>query len=195
VLGRAVPVTFATLQEPAATATTTASRSITDHRAKGSLIIPPPTMIGILTKALKNVFGDKATRDLKEVMPLVEQLQGEFAKLDGLSHNDAPRSHPATEGPHCGGQDGEDNAKVEALRARSMRTRKWTSTSVSNAMRTSTRWRRKGLGQDRGGAAGDPSRGVRRGEGDGTSIQGEHRDPGVTATQLDRDLALRVPIP
>jgi preprotein translocase subunit SecA len=45
-------------------------------------------MIGFLTKALKNVFGDKAQRDLKEVMPLVERANAEFAKLQGLSHDE-----------------------------------------------------------------------------------------------------------
>jgi preprotein translocase subunit SecA len=45
-------------------------------------------MIGFLTKTLKNVFGDKAQRDLKEVMPLVERANAEFAKLQGLSHDD-----------------------------------------------------------------------------------------------------------
>ena len=45
-------------------------------------------MIGSLTKALKKVFGDKAQRDLKDVMPLVERTNAEFAKLSGLSNNE-----------------------------------------------------------------------------------------------------------
>jgi len=45
-------------------------------------------MIGSLTKALKKVFGDKAQRDLKEVMPLVEQTNAAFAKLSGLSNDE-----------------------------------------------------------------------------------------------------------
>lgn len=45
-------------------------------------------MIGTFTNALKKVFGDKATRDLKEVMPLVEACKVEYAKLEGLSNNE-----------------------------------------------------------------------------------------------------------
>ena len=45
-------------------------------------------MIGSLTNALKKVFGDKATRDLKEAMPLVEACKAEFAKLQGLSNDE-----------------------------------------------------------------------------------------------------------
>ncbi|MGV3636302.1 MAG: preprotein translocase subunit SecA [Flavobacteriales bacterium] len=45
-------------------------------------------MIGSLTKALKKVFGDKAQRDLKEVMPLVEKTKAAYAQLNGLSHDE-----------------------------------------------------------------------------------------------------------
>lgn len=45
-------------------------------------------MIGSLTKALKKVFGDKYQRDLKEVMPLVDQTKAEFAKLHDISNNE-----------------------------------------------------------------------------------------------------------
>ncbi|MCB9183111.1 MAG: preprotein translocase subunit SecA [Flavobacteriales bacterium] len=45
-------------------------------------------MIGSLTKAFKKVFGDKYQRDLKEVMPLVELANAEFAKLAPLSNNE-----------------------------------------------------------------------------------------------------------
>ena len=51
-------------------------------------------MIGSLTKAMKKVFGDKAQRDLKEVAPLVERVNAEFAKLNGLS-NDELRARTA----------------------------------------------------------------------------------------------------
>ncbi|MBK9512173.1 MAG: hypothetical protein IPO05_00765 [Flavobacteriales bacterium] len=73
-------------------------------------------MIGILTKALKNVFGDKATRDLKEVMPLVERCKAEFAKLDGLSHNEL-RDRTQQLKARIAEATREDDAKVEALRA------------------------------------------------------------------------------
>jgi preprotein translocase subunit SecA len=45
-------------------------------------------MIGTLTNALKKVFGDKYQRDLKEVMPLVESAKAEFAKLHSLSNDE-----------------------------------------------------------------------------------------------------------
>jgi preprotein translocase subunit SecA len=52
-------------------------------------------MIGSLSKALKSIFGDKAQRDLKEVTPLVERTKEEYAKLAGLS-NDELRGRTAT---------------------------------------------------------------------------------------------------
>ena len=45
-------------------------------------------MIGSFTKALKKVFGDKAQRDLKEVLPLVDKANAEFAKLSSLSNDE-----------------------------------------------------------------------------------------------------------
>ncbi|HMC96415.1 MAG TPA: hypothetical protein VKG92_02080, partial [Flavobacteriales bacterium] len=45
-------------------------------------------MIGTFSKALKKVFGDKYQRDLKEVTPLVERTVAEYAKLEGLSHDE-----------------------------------------------------------------------------------------------------------
>jgi preprotein translocase subunit SecA len=45
-------------------------------------------MIGALTKAFKSVFGDKYQRDLKEVQPLVERTNEEFAKLAALTHDE-----------------------------------------------------------------------------------------------------------
>jgi preprotein translocase subunit SecA len=51
-------------------------------------------MIGSLTKALKKVFGDKHQRDLKEVMPLVEEIKAAHASLTGTS-NDELRARSA----------------------------------------------------------------------------------------------------
>ncbi len=51
-------------------------------------------MIGSLTKALKKVFGDKHQRDLKEVMPLVEEIKAAHASLTGAS-NDELRARSA----------------------------------------------------------------------------------------------------
>ncbi len=42
----------------------------------------------MLGSIIKKVFGDKATRDLKEVQPLVELVKAEYAKLDGISNDD-----------------------------------------------------------------------------------------------------------
>ncbi|MCB0759286.1 MAG: preprotein translocase subunit SecA [Flavobacteriales bacterium] len=42
-------------------------------------------MIGTI---IKKVFGDKATRDLKEVQPLVEKIKAEYPKLNDLSNNE-----------------------------------------------------------------------------------------------------------
>lgn len=51
-------------------------------------------MIGSVTKVIKAVFGDKSTRDLKEVSPLVEATKAEFEKLSSLS-NDELRARSA----------------------------------------------------------------------------------------------------
>src|SRR5688500_11835088 len=51
-------------------------------------------MIGSLTKTIRSIFGDKAQRDLKEVMPLVERTKNEFSKLASLS-NDELRARTA----------------------------------------------------------------------------------------------------
>ncbi|MCC6542262.1 MAG: preprotein translocase subunit SecA [Flavobacteriales bacterium] len=42
----------------------------------------------MLGTIIKKVFGDKSTRDLKEVQPLVEKCKEAFAKLADLSHDD-----------------------------------------------------------------------------------------------------------
>jgi len=42
----------------------------------------------MLGTIIKKVFGDKATRDLKEVQPLVEVVKAEYAKLNGISNDD-----------------------------------------------------------------------------------------------------------
>ncbi len=42
----------------------------------------------MLGNLIKKVFGDKTTRDLKEVQPLVEQIKAEFPKLEGLSNDE-----------------------------------------------------------------------------------------------------------
>jgi preprotein translocase subunit SecA len=73
-------------------------------------------MIGTLTKALKKVFGDKAQRDLKEVMPLVERCKEEYGKLQGLSHDEL-RARTAQFKARIAERTKESNDKVDALRA------------------------------------------------------------------------------
>ena len=73
-------------------------------------------MIGSLTKALKKIFGDKAQRDLKEVMPLVEKCTAEFAKLAGLS-NDELRERTTTLKARITDRTKANDERVEALRA------------------------------------------------------------------------------
>ncbi|WMN12657.1 preprotein translocase subunit SecA [Marivirga salinae] len=45
-------------------------------------------MLDFLAKGLTKVFGTKSDRDIKEVLPLVEQINKEFAKLKDLSHDE-----------------------------------------------------------------------------------------------------------
>ncbi len=42
----------------------------------------------MLGNIIKKVFGDKASRDLKEVQPLVEKIKSEFPKLNNLSNDE-----------------------------------------------------------------------------------------------------------
>jgi preprotein translocase subunit SecA len=73
-------------------------------------------MIGFLSKALKQVFGDKAQRDLKEVMPLVELTKSAFAKVGGLS-NDELRARTVDLKARIAARTKENDDKVAALRA------------------------------------------------------------------------------
>ena len=45
-------------------------------------------MLDFLAKGLTKVFGTKSDRDIKEVLPVVEQINNEFAKLKNLSHDE-----------------------------------------------------------------------------------------------------------
>jgi len=73
-------------------------------------------MIGSLTKVFKKVFGDKADRDLKEIMPLVELTKAEYAKLSNLS-NDALRSRTTELKARITESTKANSEKVETLRA------------------------------------------------------------------------------
>ncbi|WNB18231.1 preprotein translocase subunit SecA [Marivirga arenosa] len=45
-------------------------------------------MFDFIAKGLTKVFGTKSDRDIKEVLPLVEQINKEFAQLKDLSHDE-----------------------------------------------------------------------------------------------------------
>jgi len=45
-------------------------------------------MFDFIAKGLTKVFGTKSDRDIKEVLPVVEQINSEFAKLKNLSHDE-----------------------------------------------------------------------------------------------------------
>ena len=45
-------------------------------------------MINIITKGLAKVFGSKSDKDIKNVMPYVEQIHAEFEKLQGISDDE-----------------------------------------------------------------------------------------------------------
>ena len=73
-------------------------------------------MIGSFTKALKKVFGDKAQRDLKEVMPLVDQTKAAFAELERLT-NDELRERTTQLKARIKERTKANDDRVEALRA------------------------------------------------------------------------------
>ncbi|HXH18521.1 MAG TPA: hypothetical protein VNJ07_05510, partial [Chitinophagales bacterium] len=44
-------------------------------------------MLDFINKTITKVFGSKSTRDIREIMPLVEKTKAEFAKLASLSND------------------------------------------------------------------------------------------------------------
>ena len=73
-------------------------------------------MIGSITRSLKKIFGDKSTRDMKTIQPLVELINAECIKLKDLS-NDQLRNKTLELKTKI--QDGlaEQRAKVETMKA------------------------------------------------------------------------------
>ena len=69
-------------------------------------------MIGTI---IKKVFGDKATRDLKEVQPLVEKIKAEFPKLQSLS-NDELRGKTAYFKERIAAKIADEQARIDQLR-------------------------------------------------------------------------------
>ncbi|MEO0331259.1 MAG: hypothetical protein AAF223_06170, partial [Bacteroidota bacterium] len=45
-------------------------------------------MINTLTKGLAKLFGSKSDRDIKNIMPLVEQINQEFAQLASITDDE-----------------------------------------------------------------------------------------------------------
>ncbi|MBV6405889.1 MAG: preprotein translocase subunit SecA [Flavobacteriales bacterium] len=73
-------------------------------------------MIGVFNKAIKSIFGDKATRDLKEVAPMVEQVKARYAELAALDH-DALRARSAALRERIRERVKGDREQADALRA------------------------------------------------------------------------------
>ncbi len=72
-------------------------------------------MIGSLSKAFKSIFGDKAQRDLKEVQPLVERTKEAYSKLASLTHDEL-RARSAALKARVAERTKETDDKVAALR-------------------------------------------------------------------------------
>ena len=43
--------------------------------------------MGIIQNILKTFFGDKSSKDIKKMMPTVEKIKAEYAKLAGISND------------------------------------------------------------------------------------------------------------
>jgi len=69
-------------------------------------------MIGTI---IKKVFGDKATRDLKEVQPLVEKVKAEYPKLRDLS-NDGLRAKTTEFKARIAAKIADEQARMDQLR-------------------------------------------------------------------------------
>ncbi|HRQ83820.1 MAG TPA: preprotein translocase subunit SecA [Flavobacteriales bacterium] len=69
-------------------------------------------MIGTI---IKKVFGDKTSRDLKEVQPLVEQVKAEFAKLGDISNDDL-RARTAAFKQRITAKIADEQARIDQLR-------------------------------------------------------------------------------
>ena len=52
-------------------------------------------MFSSVTKALKKVFGDKSTRDIREIQPLLDETNKEYEKLEGFSADELRAVTPA----------------------------------------------------------------------------------------------------
>ncbi|NNC82938.1 MAG: preprotein translocase subunit SecA [Flavobacteriales bacterium] len=72
-------------------------------------------MLGTLTKSLKKVFGDKSTRDMKAIMPLVDETNKVFDTLSSIS-NEELRERSIRLKKQIADHIAEDEKKVEELK-------------------------------------------------------------------------------
>lgn len=72
-------------------------------------------MLNFISKGLKKVFGDKSERDVKDAMPIVGLINGEYDKLKSLS-NDELRAQGAALRARIAEYVSNDTSEIEALR-------------------------------------------------------------------------------
>ncbi len=70
----------------------------------------------MLGTIIKKVFGDKSTRDLKEVQPLVEQIKAEYSKLQDIS-NDELRARTVNFRDRIAAKIADEQARIDTLRS------------------------------------------------------------------------------
>ncbi|MFC2124397.1 preprotein translocase subunit SecA [Bacteroidota bacterium] len=71
-------------------------------------------MLGLITKGIKKVFGTKSERDIKEILPYVDQTNEEYEKLAGLS-NDELRGRTEEVKKHIDDKLADIDAEITAL--------------------------------------------------------------------------------
>jgi preprotein translocase subunit SecA len=72
-------------------------------------------MFNFITKSLTKVFGNKYDRDVTEIMPLVDQINEEYAQLSGLT-NDELRNKTIEFRAHIADYLSEVNAEIDSVR-------------------------------------------------------------------------------
>ncbi|MEQ8908105.1 MAG: preprotein translocase subunit SecA [Vicingaceae bacterium] len=72
-------------------------------------------MFGSITKTFKKILGSKADRDIKQVMPLVEEIKAVYPSLSSLS-NDELRAKSSEFKKKIKAHIAEEEAKIEALK-------------------------------------------------------------------------------
>ena len=90
-------------------------------------------------KILQSLFGNKSTRDMKLIQPIVEKIKAEYPKLQALS-NDELRAKTKELQKYVQEYAKDEKAKIAELKLRS---RTLQSTSVKVSSTRSTSWSRK----------------------------------------------------